>query len=96
LSSRWVIKKGDIAVYEILAILAGVLIGLTAERLTSTPLKIAAITAGSVAVGAIVSSISGELSISWGFLVFDIGQVLIAAAITMVLSALWRSRRRQV
>jgi hypothetical protein len=83
-------------VYEILAIVAGVVIGLIAARLSSTPLKIAAIITGSVAVGVIVSSISGELSISWGFLVFDIGQVLIAAAVTMTLSALWRNRRRHV
>ena len=82
--------------YEILAIVAGVVIGLIAARLSSTPLKIAAIITGSVAVGAIVSSISGELSISWGFLVFDIGQVLIAAAVAMTLSAVWRSRRRHV
>jgi hypothetical protein len=83
-------------VYEILAIVAGVLIGLIAARLSSIPLKIAAIVTGSVAVGAIVSSISGELSISWGFLVFDIGQVLIAAAVAMTLSAVWRNRRRHV
>ena len=50
--------------YEILAIVAGVVIGLIAARLSSTPLKIAAIITGSVAVGVIVSSISGELSIS--------------------------------
>ena len=82
--------------YEILAIVAGVVIGLIAARLSSTALKIATIIMGSVAVGAIVSSISGELSISWGFLVFDIGQVLIAAAVAMTLSAVWRSRRRHV
>lgn len=79
--------------YEILAIVAGGVIGLIAARLSSTPLKIAAIITGSVAVGVIVSSISGELSMSWGFLVFDIGQVLIAAAVAMTLSAVWRSRR---
>jgi hypothetical protein len=83
-------------VYEILAIVAGVVIGLIAARLSSTALKIATIIMGSVAVGAIVSSISGELSISWGFLVFDIGQVLIAAAVAMTLSAVWRNRRRHV
>lgn len=82
--------------YEILAIVAGVVIGLIAARLSSTALKIATIIMGSVAVGAIVSSISGELSISWGFLVFDIGQVLIAAAVAMTLSAVWRNRRRHV
>jgi uncharacterized protein YacL len=81
-------------VYEILAILAGVVIGLIAARLSSTPLKIAAIITGSVAVGVIVSSISGELSMSWGFLVFDIGQVVVAAAVAMTLSTVWRSRRR--
>jgi hypothetical protein len=83
-------------VYEILAIVAGVVIGLIAARLSSTALKIATIIMGSVAVGAIVSSFSGELSISWGFLVFDIGQVLIAAAVAMTLSAVWRNRRRHV
>jgi hypothetical protein len=83
-------------VYEILAIVAGVVIGLIVARLSSTALKIATIIMGSVAVGAIVSSISGELSISWGFLVFDIGQVLIAAAVAMTLSAVWRNRRRHV
>jgi hypothetical protein len=81
-------------VYEILAIVAGVVIGLIATRLSSTPLKIAAIITGSVAVGVIVSSISGELSMSWGFLVFDIGQVVVAAAVAMTLSTVWRSRRR--
>lgn len=80
--------------YEILAIVAGVIIGMIAVRLSSTLLKIGAIITGSVAVGVIVSSISGELSLSWGFLVFDIGQVLIAAAVAMTLSAVWRSRRR--
>jgi hypothetical protein len=83
-------------VYEILAIVAGVVIGLIVAHLSSTALKIATIIMGSVAVGAIVSSISGELSISWGFLVFDIGQVLIAAAVAMTLSAVWRNRRRHV
>jgi hypothetical protein len=83
-------------VYEILAIVAGVVIGLIAARLSSTPLKIAAIITGSVAVGVIVSSISGELSISWGFLVFDIGQVLIAAAVAVVLSSLWQHQRSRV
>ncbi len=66
-------------------------IGLIVARLSSTPLKIAAMITGSVAVGAIVSSISGELSISWGFLVFDIGQVVIAAAVAVTLSAVWRT-----
>jgi hypothetical protein len=67
-----------------------------AGRLSSTGLKIAAIRTGSVAVGAIVNSISGELSVSWGFLVFDIGQVLVAAAVAMTLSAVWRNNRRHV
>lgn len=42
--------------------MAGMVIGLIVARLSSTPLKIAAIITGSVVVGAIVSSISGELS----------------------------------
>jgi biotin transporter BioY len=50
LSNRWIIMKGDTAGYEILTIVAGVVIGLIVARLSSTLLKIAAIITGSVAV----------------------------------------------
>jgi hypothetical protein len=79
-------------VYEVLALLAGVIIGLIAQHLHSIQLKSAVVTVGSVVVGAIVSFISGELAVSWAYLVFDMAQVLIAAGVTMVLGAWWRRR----
>jgi len=60
------------------------------QHLHSIQLKSAMVIIGSVAVGAIVSFVSGELARSWAYLVLDIAQVLIAAGVTMVLVAGWR------
>jgi hypothetical protein len=78
--------------YEILAIAAGILIGLLVESVATRQVKVAALALGSVIVGAVVSFISGELRESWAYLVFDTTQVLIAAVVTAVCVALWRQR----
>jgi len=78
--------------YEILAIAAGILIGLLVESVATRQVKVAALALGSVIVGAVVSFISGELRESWAYLVFDTTQVLIAAVVTTVCVAVWRQR----
>ena len=77
--------------YELVAIAAGVTIGLLSYTTAIRP-KIATVILGSVIVGAVVSFISGELSISWAYLVFDVAQVLIAAGVTAGLVAVWRRK----
>ncbi len=77
--------------YELVAIAAGVVIGLLTYS-TTTQLKIATVVLGSLIVGAFVSFISGELFVSWAYLVFDVAQVLIAAGVASMLIA-WRRRK---
>ena len=75
--------------YELFAIAAGVTIGMLSYTTAIRP-KIATIILGSVIVGAVISFISGELYISWAFLVFDVAQVLIAAGMVTALLAGWK------
>jgi hypothetical protein len=77
--------------YEIIALLAGVAIGL-ALRGVSPRRKAAALAAGlGVVTGIGVTALSGELEISPGFLVLDAGQT--AAAALMTLAAAWALHR---
>jgi membrane protein implicated in regulation of membrane protease activity len=64
--------------YEIIPIAAGALLGLLAgstRRNRATTLLVAAV---AVIVGLFAATISGEIETSWGFVVFDVGQVLAA------------------
>jgi hypothetical protein len=45
---------------------------------------------GSAVIGAAASWISGELAVSRLYLLVDIGQVLVAGALTWILAARWR------
>ena len=78
--------------HELFPIVAGMVVGLIAQRLVTTQLRIATLVLSSAIVGAIASFITGELLISWAYLAFDAAQVLLAACATMVLVAAWRRR----
>jgi uncharacterized membrane protein YeaQ/YmgE (transglycosylase-associated protein family) len=79
-------------VHELFPIVAGMVIGLIAQRLITTQLRIATLVLGSTIFGAIASFISGELPVSWAYLAFDASQVLIVACANMVLLAAWKRR----
>jgi hypothetical protein len=83
-------------VYEIFAIAGGVLIGLLAQCLVTTHLKIVTLVLSSVFVGAGASFISGEWQASPAYLPFDIAQVLLVACATAVLAAWWESRAGRI
>ena len=78
--------------HELFPIVAGMVIGLIAQRLITTQLRIATLVLGSTIFGAIASFISGELVVSWAYLAFDTAQVLIVACASMVLVVAWRRR----
>jgi len=78
--------------YEVFAIAAGVLVGLVAQTVAPANWKVATLILGSTIVGAIAAFASGELLISWTYLVFDVAQVLLAACATAVLLTVWRFR----
>jgi uncharacterized membrane protein YeaQ/YmgE (transglycosylase-associated protein family) len=79
-------------VHELFPIVGGIVIGLIAQRLITTQLRIATLVLGSTIFGAIASFISGELLVSWAYLAFDTSQVLIVACANMILVAAWRRR----
>ena len=82
--------------HELFPIVAGMVIGLIAQRLITTQLRIATLVLGSTIFGAIASFISGELVVSWAYLAFDTAQVLIVACASMVLVAAWRRRPTRI
>jgi hypothetical protein len=79
-------------VYEILAIGAGVVLGLTARNIAATQVKVATLILGSVIIGAMAAFVSGEFLESWAYLVFDVTQALFAAGATLVAITWWKQR----
>ena len=76
---------------EVFPVVAGVVVGLVVYRLPPTLRSIALGILG-VVLGVAVSWVSGELSVSIWYVFFDIGQVWLAGALTIVLVRAWRSR----
>jgi len=80
---------------ELFPIAAGVLVGLLTFRIAQPRLRAAALVVMSLFFGFAASAISGELALSWGFLLIDIPLVFLAATAT-VLAVSWLRRTRAV
>ena len=81
---------------EVFPVAAGILVGLVGFRL---PLKLKAvvIAAISIVVGFLAAWLSGELAVSWLYLLIDIAQVAFAAVMTVLAVRAWlRYRARAV
>jgi hypothetical protein len=85
---------------EIFPVGSGVVLGLVIAYLAPGRLRGWILAAGSVPIGVTASWLSGELAVSWLYLLIDIGQVLIAGALTWILALRWRrltgTARREV
>lgn len=81
--------------YELIALTVGAMLGFALHRL-GPRIGIPLVAAGALATGFLVSSLSGELSVSWAFFLFDIGQVVIAAVGVAVLAEALARRRATV
>ena len=77
---------------EVFPVLAGVVVGLAIHHVTPTWLRVLLLALFSLGFGTAASFLSGELAISWAYILIDTGQVLVAASLTAVLVALWRRR----
>lgn len=77
---------------EVLPIAGGLMIGLLSARMSNSWLRSVIVTVLAIAVGFAAAYISGELAISWGYLVFDIAQVAIGIVVAYVVFALWQKR----
>ena len=76
---------------EVFPVLSGIVVGLI---LSFIPSSRRAVALGVLAAtfGILASWISGELAISWVYMLIDIAQVLGAAILTSVLVTRWRRR----
>lgn len=79
---------------EIFPVVAGIVAALLAFRVASPRRRLTVFAALSILFGVTASWASGELSVSWGYVLFDIGQVLVSGALTLLLAAVWQRRRR--
>jgi len=78
---------------EVFPVLAGIALGLVSHVVESIRLRGILIAALGVAFGACASWISGELAMSWTYLLIDTAQVVGAAVATLILVRVWRRYR---
>lgn len=79
---------------EVLPITAGVIIGLLIRKIPSIRLRMAALALLCTLFGALASYISGELSISWGFLTLDAALVWLGAVMAVAVVSIRRRGTR--
>ena len=77
---------------EVFPVLAGVVVGLVTSRIMQTWLRVIAVVLLGLAFGAIASWISGELAVSWVYVVIDTAQVIGVSVMITVLVRAWRRR----
>ncbi len=75
---------------EVFPVGSGVVLGLAIAYLVRGRVRLWTLAGGSVLLGTAASWLSGELAVSWGYLLIDIGQVLVAGGLTWILAARWR------
>ena len=78
---------------EVFPVLAGIALGFATFTLRSAWLTAAVIGILGVAIGVVASWLSGELAVSWLYVIVDAGQVIVAAFLTGVFVRLWLRRR---
>jgi hypothetical protein len=78
---------------EVFPVLAGVAVGLATHSVRLVWPRISLLVLLGLGFGVIASWISGELAISWVYVLIDIAQVIGAGAMTTVGIIVWRRRR---
>ena len=75
---------------EVFPVGCGVILGLAVAHLVSGRLRGWVLAIGSLLIGAMAAWITGELAVSWLYLLVDVGQVLVAGGLTWILALRWR------
>jgi hypothetical protein len=78
---------------EVFPILGGVVLGLAMYRLRPLWIRVVVIGIVGVGLGAAASWVSGELALSYMYLLVDAVQVMIASVISGAVVSLWLRRR---
>jgi hypothetical protein len=76
---------------EVFPVLCGIAVGLVLGIVPSR-LRMLALGVSNVALAVLASWVSGELEVSWVYVLIDLAQVLGAALLTSFLVARWRHR----
>ena len=80
---------------EVLPVLSGIAIGLLTFRLSPRAFRAVLLGVLTVAAGAFASWVSGELAVSWLYILIDVGQVLVAGVLTSIAAERWLERSRR-
>ncbi|PYN04259.1 MAG: hypothetical protein DME07_03905 [Candidatus Rokuibacteriota bacterium] len=80
--------------HEVFPVLAGIGLGLATSAVRANWLKSLLIAVLGLAIGATASRVSGELAISWVYVLIDTAQVVGASVLTGILVTVWVRRRR--
>ena len=80
---------------EVLPVLSGVAIGLLMHRLSPMALRAVLFAILTVAAGVFASWVSGELAVSWLYILVDIAQVLAAGVLTSIAATRWLATSRR-
>jgi hypothetical protein len=78
---------------EVFPVLAGIAVGLVTHRASPLWLRAVIVAVLGVAFGALASWVSGELAVSWAYILVDTAQVVVVAVMTAVLVSVWQRRR---
>ncbi|MBA3945591.1 MAG: hypothetical protein H0X37_13620 [Herpetosiphonaceae bacterium] len=81
---------------ELFPITVGVVLGALVQLIRTPRLRVVALLVVSLLAGVLASYVSGELLLSWSFVVIDIAEVGVAAVATAGLAILWQRRSRQL
>ena len=80
--------------HEVFPVLAGIGLGLATGAVRANWSKGLLIAVLGLAIGATASWVSGELAISWVYVLIDTAQVVGASVLTGILVTVWVRRRR--
>jgi hypothetical protein len=75
---------------EVIPVGSGVVLGLIIAYGIGARFRLGALAGGSIVLGLAASWLTGELAVSWVYVLIDSAQVLVAAALAWVLAARWR------
>ena len=75
---------------EVFPVGCGVILGLVVAYLVSGRVRGWVLAIGSLLIGATAAWVTGELAVSWLYLLVDVGQVLIAGSLTWILAVRWQ------
>lgn len=81
---------------EMLPVVAGAVAGAAVSRLPSRRLALAVTLVLSLVIGVGAAALAGELAVSWGFVLVDAAQALIATLLVRGLVHTWQRRSARV